>query len=391
MLRKSPCPSVRSAGLALAGLTLLTAVSLSADSADPLEKVYAAELRSSVESLMEQFRRVRKYETDDFPLQPAQFRKFQQEVVSGFIGALGMEEWVVRNPKGKRSPIAGLYRDRIVGRLNHDGIDMEAHVIEILATGDQVPAVICLPAGEDRRPAVACYPGHGKNPLRDLVFDRDSYQRAIATRLAQAGFVAVAVEKFDTGYLSRTAPSGVDENEITTFRLGLGPHTRAIQLMATVAAAEILAAHPRVDETRIGATGVSLGGWLAMQTALLSDRIKAVAEYGTKSVYLGDEVQPEDYTGVNDICHIIPGTFHLGDRNMLLIPYAPRPLLSGHGGPTDKNSHRQYERYYRDIYQAQYKALGKPENFRYHIHDGGHSLPPETVIDYFREMFSVMD
>ena len=191
--------------------------------------------------------------------------------MSGFIAALGMEEWVVRNPQGKRSPIAGLYRDRIVGRLHHDGIDMEAHLIEILASGDQVPAVICLPAGEDRRPAVACYPGHGKNPLRDLVFDRESYQRAIATRLAQAGFAAVAVEKFDTGYLSRTAPSGVDEDEITTFRLGLGPHTRAIQLMATVAAAEILAAHPRVDETRIGATGVALGGWLAMQTALLSD------------------------------------------------------------------------------------------------------------------------
>jgi hypothetical protein len=185
MLCESSSPSVRSAGLVLAGLTLLTAVSLSADSFDPLEKVYAGELRSSVESLMEQFRRVRKYETDDFPLQPAQFRKFQQEVVSGFIAALGMEEWVVRNPQGKRSPIAGLYRDRIVGRLHHDGIDMEAHLIEILATGDQVPAVICLPPGEDRSPAVACYPGHGKNPLRDLVFDRESYQRAIATRLAR--------------------------------------------------------------------------------------------------------------------------------------------------------------------------------------------------------------
>ncbi len=150
MLHKSSRPGVRGAGFVLAGLTLLTAVSLSADSADPLEKVYAAELRSSAESLMEQFRRVRKYETDDFPLQPAQFSRFQQEVVSGFIGALGMEEWVVRNPQGKKSPIAGLYRDRIVGRLNHDGIDMEAHLIEILATGDQVPAVICLPAGEDR-------------------------------------------------------------------------------------------------------------------------------------------------------------------------------------------------------------------------------------------------
>ncbi len=76
---------------------------------------------------------------------------------------------------------------------------------------------------------------------------------------------------------------------------------------------------------------------------------------------------------------------------MLLLPYAPRPLLSGHGGITDKNSHRQYERYYRDVYGAQYEALGKPENFRYHIHDGGHTIPPETVTDYFRTIFGVED
>lgn len=369
-------------------LTLIACAAV-AQTPDPLAAIYAGEVRSSVESLMEQYRETRLYSTEDFPLQPDEFEEFQEEVVSEFVEALDLEGWLVREPEGKRSPLAGMYRNRVVGRLEHDGVDIEAHVIEIVSTGDQVPAVICLPNESGRRPAVACYPGHSRNGLRDLVFDRDSYQRAIALRLAQAGFVTAAVEKIDTGYLSRSAPSGLDEKEITTFRLGLGSHTRAIQLMATVAAAEILAAHPRVDETRIGATGVSLGGWLAMQTALLSDRIRAVAEYGTKTVYLGDEVTPQEFAGVGDLCHIIPDTFQLGDRNILLLPYAPRPLLSGHGGVTDKNSHRQYERYYRDVYRAQYKALGKPENFRYHIHDGGHTIPPETVIKYFREIFSV--
>ena len=91
------------------------------------------------------------------------------------------------------------------------------------------------------------------------------------------------------------------------------------------------------------------------------------------------------YTGVGDICHIIPGTFAVGDRNLLMLAYAPRPLLAGHGGPTDRGSHSQYERYYLRPYEAQYAALGKAENFRYHIHDGGHTIPPETVIEYFRE------
>ena len=99
--------------------------------------------------------------------------------------------------------------------------------------------------------------------MHDLVFGEDSYQRAIAARLARAGFASVAVEKVDSGYMSRDGASGVDEREIAGFRLAMGVPIRAVQLMANLAAVEILAGHPRVDDARIGATGVSLGGWLA--------------------------------------------------------------------------------------------------------------------------------
>ena len=104
-------------------------------------------------------------------------------------------------------------------------------------------------------------------------------------------------------------------------------------------------------------------------------------------VICGDDIKPDEFNGVGDICHIVPGTLQFGDRNVLMFPYAPRPLLSGHGGPTDRNSHREYQRYYLDVHKAQYKALGKPENFRYHIHDGGHTIPSNTVIEFFREQF----
>ncbi len=364
--------------------------------ADPLKEVYGKELPSSVESLMAQFRRERAYDLDDFPLKPAAFRRFQDKVVTVWTESLGMKDWVVRNPSaGNSSPIAGKFKDRIVKRLTlESGVTIEAHVVEILDTGDQIPVVLCLPrksASEndsDTVPGILCCPGHGRNGLRNLVFDRTSYQRAIAVRLAEAGFASVAVEKIDCGYLSRSAPTGDDEKVITTFRLGLGKDTtRAIQLKATVAATEILATHPRVDEMRIGATGVSLGGWLAIQTGLLSDRIQAAAEYATKSVFLGDDVEPAQFAGVGDLCHIVPGSFQLGDRNILMFPFAPRPLLSGHGGPKDANSHRQHEQYYTRVHRAQYEALGKPENFRYHMHDGGHSIHPETVIAFFDEQF----
>lgn len=371
--------------LGLAAL-LVCAAAVGAEPADPLAAVYGAELQSTVQNLIDHHRAHRKYSTADFPLAAEEFGAFREEVVSNLVVALGLEHWAVREPRGKVSPIGELFRDRVVSRMTWDGVQIEAHVIEILETGDRVPAVLCLPAGREPRPGIACYPGHGKNPLRDLVFDPESYQRAIAVKLAQAGFASIAVEKIDTGYLARSAPSGIDEEAIVGFRLGAGVTTRAAQLMANLAALEILAAHPRVDETRMGATGVSLGGWLAMQTALLSDRVGAVAEYAMKTVFLADEAEAEDFGGVKDLCHIIPGTFTLGDRNVLMFPWAPRPLLSGHGGPKDKGSHSQYARYYRDVYEAQYEALGKPENFRYHIHDDGHTTSPAAVIEFFKEV-----
>ena len=41
----------------------------------------------------------------------------------------------------------------------------------------------------------------------------------------------IAVEKLDAGYLSRTAPTGVDEEPIATWRLGMTKVTRSVQLM----------------------------------------------------------------------------------------------------------------------------------------------------------------
>ncbi len=357
-----------------------------AQTVDPLAEIYSVEAKPAVESLIDEFRGQRRYKAADFPLTPERFRQFKQEVVSEFVRALQLEDWVVRSGGDKRSPIRRLFRDRVVRRFNHAGVEMEAHVVELLKTGDRIPVVLCLPPGQENHPAVAAFPGHGEHPLHDLVFGEESYQRAIAARLARAGFASVAVEKVDSGYMSRHGSAGVDEKEIAGFRLAMGSPIRAVQLMANLAAVEILAAHPRVDQSRIGATGVSLGGWLAIQTALLNDRIRAVAEYGTKTVYLPDETEAAEFTGIGDLCHVIPETFRLGDRNLLLIPFAPAPLLSGHGGPTDRSSHGQFERYYRTVYESQYRALGEPQNFRYHIHDGGHATHAPTVIAFFEEM-----
>ena len=373
----------------LATTLVLSSIVMSAQTSsepDPLEPILRPVLRSSVSSLVEHYRRGRIYPMDAFPLPPPKFEAFRADVTGRLVRSLDLEKWVVRRPLGKQSPIRNLFRDKVVKTIRHHGIEMEIHLIELLETGDRIPAVLCLPQDSGPRPAVAAFSGHSKNGLRDLVIDLESYQRGVATRLAQAGFVSVAVEKLDTGYLSRTFPSGVDEQEIAAWRLGMSKVTRSIQLMVSLAALEVLATHPRVDETRIGTTGVSLGGWLSVQAALLSDRVAAVADFGRKTVFLPEDVPPEELAVIRDKCHILPGMFEVGDRNLLLLAYAPRPLLAGHGRK-DRGSHEQAPRYYRDLFAAQYRALGKKSAFEYRVHEGGDTMPDEVVIEYFRRRF----
>ena len=315
-----------------------------------------------------------------------QFDRFRTEIVTRLQEVLGLSDWVVRKPKGKISPISNRFKDRLLKTIEHHEIQMEVHVVEIPETGDTVPMVVCLPRARGRHPGVCVFSGHSRHGLRDLVLDLDSYQRGMATRLAKAGFVSIAVEKIDTGYLSRNFISGVDEDEIATTRLGMGRVTRSHQLMACLAACEVLAVHPRVDETRIGATGVSLGGWLSVQTALFTDRIKTVADFGRKTRSILPGMPPDEFRGLRDLCHILPGMLSLCDRNLLSLAHCPRPMLAGHGRK-DSGSHREGPIRFQQLYERQYAALGSADRFEYQIHEGGDSMPDQVVIDYFRRQF----
>lgn len=355
---------------------------------DPLLPILEPVLQPTVTTLVEQYRARRPYQLDDFPLPPDRFSGFREDVIGRLTKSLDLAHWTVRDPQGKANTKPHLFHDRLLKKIRHHGIEMEVHLIELPETGDKIPAVICLPNTTEPRPAVAVFSGHSKNGLHDLVVNLDSYQSGVAARLAQAGFVSIAVEKLDIGYLSRTAPTGVDEQPIASWRLGMNKVTRSVQLMASIAALEMLAAHPRVDETRIGTTGVSLGGWLSVQAALLSDRVAAVADFGRKTVFIPEDASPADFADVRDKCHILPGMFEIGDRNLILLAYAPRPMLAGHGR-RDTGSHEQAPRYYRDLFAAQYEALGASDQFEYAIHEGGDTTPADVVINYFRRAFGL--
>lgn len=375
-------------------LVLMSLATLRADdstnakfSRDPLAAILQPHLKPTVAVLLDHYRTKRKYVNSDFPMPKQKFEEFKAEMRSELARSLGLTDWVVRSPNAKTSPIADRFEDRTIKTIRLHGVTVELHAVTLQPTGLVVPMAVCLPTGDDFVPGVCVFSGHTTRGLHDLVVNTDSYQQGVAIRLAQAGFASIAVEKIDTGYLSRNGEVGNDENAAATLMLSWGSVLRSHQLRACLAATEILAGHPRTDETRIGATGVSLGGWLAVQTAMLNDRITAVADFGRKTRSVPADLNTDQYEGQRDLCHIIPDMLSLSDRSLMPVTLAPLPMLAGHGRK-DVGSHEEHAANFRTICEAQYKELGAATSYRYLIHAGGDTMPAKDVISWFQEQFS---
>jgi len=350
---------------------------------------YRTNLVPFVSTLLDRYRQEAEYDVRDFPLIPAEFERFRERLLSSLTACLGCERWRIRAPLTRQSPIADLFAVETLGRTVWQGVGLEASVLVNHVTGDRVPAVLCLPAGVARRPAVAVFSGHSDHGLNDLVLDSQSYQRALALRLARAGFVTLAVEKIDSGYLSRAFHAGQDggddENSAATFLLACGsPGVAARQVMISICALEFLAGHPGVNEKRIGTAGVSFGGWSAVYAALLSDRAAAVADFGRKTQLI--DLHPGTFQGVADFSHLFPGLSALGQRNLFPLALAPRPLSLGHG-QADAESDRQGFHLFHQPLLEQYRMLGAAANLDYHQHAEGDVMPEAHVLQFFQHVF----
>lgn len=379
---------------ALFSALLIAPVTLPAQTADPdpLAPIFESALRPTVEVMLKRVQSGHRYSNADFPMAPEKFNQFRSDLAGTLIGGLDLADHVVRSPEGKNSPIAGQFEDRVIDTITLHGITVEVHAVTLKPSGLTVPMALCLHSETppDPVPGVAVFSGHTRHGLHDLVVNLDSYQEGAAVRLARAGFVSIAVEKIDTGYLSRDGAEGVDETELATLLLGSETPLRSLQLRACLAAVEILAAHPRVDHSEIGVTGASLGGWLSVQTALLSDRVRAVADFGRKTRTLAPGTTAALYKGQGDLCHIVPGLLGICDRNLHPAALAPLPMLAGHG-EKDRGSHLEHAEHFRAIGEAQYAELNASENYRYLIHDGGDTLPSRDVIAWFQEVFEITE
>lgn len=154
------------------------------------------------------------------------------------------------------------------------------------APGLRARGVIIAPPNADSAPGVLLIPGHGPGGPAALVrrdtAEDDAYQAGAALDLAAAGYVvlAPALRSLEGG-----REDWVQEHEqfIAIARLA-GMEPVGLQTADLRRALDVLQQADGVDPERIVAAGTSLGGFLALTTAAIDDRIDAVVVAG----FMGD-------------------------------------------------------------------------------------------------------
>lgn len=256
---------------------------------------------------------------------------------------------VIARPKVPLSPITR--------RLPTVGDTRWEHVSIVVEAGERATAIVAANAAGDRpRPAVVVLHGTGSN--------KDS-QRALLTRLAGLGFVAVAMDGRHHGERNRTPHKDRDAYVaaiLAAHRVGTRKslpflYDTAWDVMRLL---DYLGTRPDVDAARIGLTGFSKGGMEAVLIAAADPRVAAVAPL------IG--VQSFRFALDHDVWHsrvstfqaavdgaakdaglavdaafvrrfydrVVPGVYSRFDGPAMLPLIAPRPLMIVNGDRDDR-------------------------------------------------------
>jgi dienelactone hydrolase len=207
--------------------------------------------------------------------------------------------------------------------------------------------------------------------------------RAYGLAAARAGFAVLAPDL--PGFEERRPPlaerkrsyalQGEHYERLLAFSALVQGETLQGWILADLAAAvDVLAIDPRVDASRIGVLGQSLGGQEAVFSMLYDERLRAgVASCGLSRLRL-----LVDRRISHNAALYVPGLLPDLDFETLVPALAPRPLCII-AGERDLIYPVDGVRAVEAAARAAYGAAGAAAHLRCHYFDGGHDLPGDAL------------
>lgn len=270
---------------------------------------------------------------------------------------------------------------RLVARWDFPDYTREKFYLRT-SSGLWLPAYLCLPKGEARpRPAVIALPGHDGPIERGAYWatgpyawpDVKPYMHAYGRRLAEAGYVVLAIDVAGIGELGY-----MGYERLVNEGLLIGEPLKRIMLEQVHEATDYLLTRPEVDAGRVGIAGVSLGGELAMFAGLLDPRLGFVVSSGFLTSYRE--------TGGGEMTSLyIPGVLRVADIPDLAAMVAPTPMLIQAARNDAHFRIADVRRHVETVRQA-YVGAGAPGVLAYQEHDRGHVMDVDPMIAWLKRV-----
>jgi glycerophosphoryl diester phosphodiesterase len=204
--------------------------------------------------------------------------------------------------KGDTIDRGKFYQQEYEARTDQRSLFRFFRLIPKTATGEPLPTIVC-------------FMGHGK--VGQILEDRESYQHACAARFAESGYLVYALENV-----------GMEPDHDTHLELD-----RLLRLDG-YCWYSLLFAHQRIllqhvfadqqaDAKRVGVTGVSTGGLLALSAAAFEPRIAAASVQGIFGSMRVSFIRDRNR---HCRCGAIPGLLPRFDLPEMALLVAPRPI-----------------------------------------------------------------
>lgn len=247
--------------------------------------------------------------------------------------------------------------------------------------GTDIPGYLFTPARSGKKAAILVLHGHVPEQSGGIAQTAGmvaSYQHGAALELAKAGYVTLTIEFRGFGDLGSRIGT---EHRLVAYNAILGgSFYKAVVSKDIKSAVDFLHSLDDVDPRRIGVTGVSYGGEMAVTYAALDERIAVVVSQG----FGGQVGRQQGIVGTRHdqphYCHIIPGgTTYMQQEDVFLL-IAPRPLLGIWG---NKGYAARVHDAFPATVQRAYGTLNVDASVQFKVVEGRHEYFVEPAIEFF--------
>ena len=255
-----------------------------------------------------------------------------------------------------------------------------------------VPAYVCLPgqvAGP--RPFMICLQGHRGRMHHSIAASTDEKSWAVPVHddlnfgigCMERGLAALCIEQRSFGERSERAmesPAGDGCQDAAMHALFLGRTLLGERVYDVDRAMDYLMARGDADPRRIGVTGNSTGGLVALFAAALLPRIRFAMPSSCFSSFRDSFLAMGHCS-----CNYVPGLLNVADMADIAGLIAPKPLVLVHGREDHLFPIRSARRAYSEV-KATYAAAGAAGKCALVVGPAGHRFYPALAWPVFLRM-----